>query len=176
MDSASSLYGLYVNSWGRAKKDMKNVDVIEQSMAFTFSGGTVEDSVSEPIKITNAKADTFENFCFIVAAFGIPIGIRDVKRIEDFLEPVAVGSDTGGKLRNLLKFSEEEPVTEILSALSGVRRMHDREEFIFQIISSGKSRRYFKHKGKPVHFAWSEMIHGFGKKGFGSFEILPERL
>ncbi len=48
-------------------------------MTFTFSCRTVEDSVSEPIKITNAKADTFKYFCFIVAALCIPVEIRDLK-------------------------------------------------------------------------------------------------
>ena len=155
---------------------MKNVDVIEQSMAFTFSGRTGEDSVSEPVKITNAKADTLEHFCFIVAAFGIPISIGNIKRVQDLLEPVSIGSNTRGKLRKIFKLSEEEPATEFLSAFGGAGRTHDREKYIFQMIGSGKSWRIFKHEGKLVHFIRSETFYGFGKKGFGSFEILPERL
>lgn len=48
-------------------------------MVFSFSGRTVQDSVSELVKNTNTKTNTLEHWCLIVAVLGIPVGRKNIK-------------------------------------------------------------------------------------------------
>ena len=62
------LFWLYVNSWGRDKKENIASRVGEISPA-RFSCTAEEDSISEIAEITHSEADPFQNFGLVVAAF-----------------------------------------------------------------------------------------------------------
>ena len=59
---------LYVNSWGRDKKEIIASRVGVKAPA-RFSCMAEEDSVSEIAEITHPEADPFQNFGLVVAAF-----------------------------------------------------------------------------------------------------------
>ena len=59
---------LYVNSWGRGKKGKIESRVGEKAPA-RFSCMAEEDSVSEIAEVTHPKADPFQDFGLVVAAF-----------------------------------------------------------------------------------------------------------
>ena len=59
---------LYVNSWGRDKKEIIASRVGVKAPA-RFLSIAEEDSVSEIAEVTHPKADPFQDFGLVVAAF-----------------------------------------------------------------------------------------------------------
>ena len=62
------IFRLYVNSWGRDKKEIIASRVGVKAPA-RFSCMAEENSVSEIAEITHPKADPFQDFGLVVAAF-----------------------------------------------------------------------------------------------------------
>jgi hypothetical protein len=54
----------------------------------------MENPAAEAGEVANTVANAFENLRFVVAAFGVAVGIRHIKGIEDVLAPVVNGSGT----------------------------------------------------------------------------------
>ena len=48
----------------------------------------MEYSIAEAGEIANAKANTFQNLGFVIAAFGKTVCVMAIKRSEDFISPV----------------------------------------------------------------------------------------
>ena len=64
----SYILRLYVNSWGRGKKQIISICAVEESAAQILCTAE-ENSVSEISEITHPKADTLQDFCLVIAAF-----------------------------------------------------------------------------------------------------------
>ena len=94
----------------------------------------MEDPIAEAGEVADAITGTLENLRLVVAAFGIAVGIGDVKGIEYVFAPVMNGSGTFKKLRKMCTFSANDPVTEQFFGKLGVRRVHKKEKVVFQII------------------------------------------
>ena len=54
----------------------------------------MKNPAAEAVEVANAITDTFEDLRFVVAAFGVAVGIRHIKGIEDVFAPVVNGSGT----------------------------------------------------------------------------------
>ena len=71
----------------------------------------MQDSVAETGEVTDAVANTFQDFCFVVAALGIAISKRNVKGVENQLTPVVNCSGTFSKFRQMRGFGAVNPVS-----------------------------------------------------------------
>ena len=54
----------------------------------------MEDSVAETVEVTEAVANAFQDFGFVVAALGIAVSKRNNKGVKDQLAPVVNRSGT----------------------------------------------------------------------------------
>ena len=52
----------------------------------------MQNSVAEAVKVSHTITNTFQDFGFVVAAFGKAVGKMDVKRVKNQLSPVVQGS------------------------------------------------------------------------------------
>ena len=75
------VFGFNVNSWGRDKIQIIASRVGEESPARFLCIGE-QDSVSEITEITHTKADTFQHFGFVVAAFNEAVRPRDIHNAD----------------------------------------------------------------------------------------------
>ena len=97
------------------------------------------------------KGIAFENFDTVIASLSKAIGIGTVKRIEDRLQPAAVGMSTADKGRNLRIKSVSDPVPEFtfeISSVGGGRIFYAIEntvELFFEEICVGKVSRGVQH-------------------------------
>ena len=93
----------YVNSWGRAKKEIV-MDRVGAKAPARFLCITEQYSFPEIIEIRHAKADSFQDFSFIITAFNITVRPRNIHGVQYLLKPISVCSDTIIKLRHLHHF------------------------------------------------------------------------
>ena len=143
--------GLYVNSWGRDKKEII-VSRVGVKAPARFSCMAEEDSVSEIAEITHPKADPFQDFGLVVAAFNKAIRPWDIHRVEDLVKPVAVCVCTIVELGQIHDFHSQQPVCELSPAFSRGAGADHSEEFVFQAISIRKARCNFKYERQSVSF------------------------
>ena len=94
-----------------------------------------EDSVSEIAEITHPKADPFQDFGLVVAAFNKAIRPWDIHRVEDLIKPVAVCVCTIVELGQIHDFHSQQPVCEASPALGRGAGADHSEELIFHTIS-----------------------------------------
>ena len=78
-----------------------------------------ENSLSEIVKVSHAKADTLQDFGFVVTTLNITIRPGNIHGVQYFLEPVAVGCDAILELRHFHHFYRKQPVRKSWSAFSG---------------------------------------------------------
>ena len=100
---------LNVNSWGRDKKEIIASRVGVKAPA-RFSCMAEEDSVSEIAEITHPKADAFQSFGLVIAAFNKAIRLWDIHRIQDFSEPVVICICAVVELGQIHDFQSQQPV------------------------------------------------------------------
>ena len=71
----------------------------------------MQDSVAETREVTDAVANAFQDFGFVVAALGITVSKRNVKGVEDQLTPVVDRSGTFPEFRQMGGFGAVDPVS-----------------------------------------------------------------
>ena len=111
-----------------------------------------EDSVSEIAEVTHPKADPFQDFGLVIAAFNKAIRPWDIHRVEDLVKPVAVCVCTIVELGQIHDFHSQQPVCELSPAFSRGAGADHSEEFVFQAISIRKARCNFKYERQSVSF------------------------
>ena len=65
----------------------------------------MKDLVSESGEFSDSVADTLENLCFVITAFGKTIGIMAIDSIQDRIAPVMKGCCTSIELGQIGVFS-----------------------------------------------------------------------
>lgn len=126
----------------------------------------MEDPIAEAGEVADAITGTLENLRLVVAAFGIAVGIGDVKGIEYVFAPVMNGSGTFKKLRKMCTFSSNDPVTEQFFGKLGVRRVHKKEKVVFQIICLFQSSRQAEDNPKFLPFFIRELLRRLVEQRF----------
>ena len=126
----------------------------------------MEDPIAEAGEVADAITGTLENLRLVVAAFGIAVGIGDVKGIEYVFAPVMNGSGTFKKLRKMCTFSANDPVTEQFFGKLGVRRVHKKEKVVFQIICLFQSSRQAEDNPKFLPFFIRELLRRLVEQRF----------
>ena len=94
-----------------------------------------ENSVSEIAEVTHPKADPFQDFGLVIAAFNKAIRPWDIHRVEDLIKPVAVCVCTIVELGQIHDFHSQQPVCEASPAFSRGAGADHSEELIFHTIS-----------------------------------------
>ena len=94
----------------------------------------VEDSFPEVLDVTNAEADSFQDLDFVVAALDEAVRPRDIKSVQDLLEPIVTGSCTVLELRQVRAFHRVEPLDQLLFTGLGGSRVHDLQKLVLNTI------------------------------------------
>ena len=92
----------------------------------------MEDSVAETVEVTEAVANAFQDFGFVVAALGKAVSKRNVKGVEDQLAPVVNRFCTVSEFRQMRGFGAVDPVSKQLFRHHGVWRVHKEQEVVFE--------------------------------------------
>lgn len=92
----------------------------------------MEDSVAETVEVTEAVANAFQDFGFVVTALGIAVSKRNIKGVENQLAPVVNCSGTVSEFRQMRRFGAVDPVSKQLFSHLGVRRVHEELEVVFE--------------------------------------------
>ena len=95
----NNLFRLYVNSWGRAKEDLKNrSERCPAHSCFLGERGAMKNPVSEVIEAANAKLDTLYDLYLVVTALCEAVSVHAIKGIQNFIRPVMYCFCAGVKL------------------------------------------------------------------------------
>lgn len=129
----------------------------------------MQDSVAEAGKVSHTKANTFQNFSFVVAAFGIAVGKRDVKRVENQHSPVVNRSGTFFELWRMRGFGPAGPVGRQLFGHLRVRGMHKKKEVVFEVISLFQPCRKAEYNAQLFSFFILELFRRLVQKSPGVF-------
>ena len=92
----------------------------------------MEDSVAETREVTHAVANAFQDFGFVVAAFGIAVSKRNIKGVENQLAPVVNCSGTVLEFRQMRRFGAVDPVGQQFFSSLRVRGVHKEQEVVFE--------------------------------------------
>ena len=92
----------------------------------------MEDSVAETVEVTEAVANAFQDFGFVVAALGIAVNKRNNKGVKDQLAPVVNRSGAVLEFRQMRGFGAVDPVSKQLFSHLGVWRVHKEQEVVFE--------------------------------------------
>ena len=91
----------------------------------------MEDSVAKAGEVANAVTDALENFRFVVAAFGIAVGIGNVKGVEYVFAPVVNGSSAFVEFGKMCALRAQDPVGEKFFSDLRVWGVHKEKKVIF---------------------------------------------
>ena len=72
-------------------------------------------SVCKAFKVSEAVSVSFKNLDLVVCAFGEAVGVRVIKRVENFYRPVCKCRDTIFEFRYIALQRGKNPVSEYLS-------------------------------------------------------------
>ena len=106
LSASTGKFWLYVNSWGRDKKEMI-WKACRRGISGTLLCMAEKDSVSEIAEVTHTGANPFQDFGFVITAFNKAVRPRDIHRIQDLVEPVAICLCAVMELRQLHDFHSE---------------------------------------------------------------------
>ena len=92
----------------------------------------MEDSVAETVEVTEAVANAFQDFGFVVTALGIAVSKRNIKGVDDQLTPVVNRSGTLSEFRQMRGFGAVNPVSKQVFSYRGVWGVHKEQEVVFE--------------------------------------------
>ena len=98
----------------------------------------IEQTIPKAFNVSDAKTDTFQYFCFVIATFHITIAVSSDTSVNDWMIPLANRVETTIKSLNISSHYKLFPFPELCNKRIGILYFEQLKKALFDVISKAQ--------------------------------------